>query len=86
MEVIRMCICCRKNLNKKELVRVVKSKDGNISLDPTGKMAGRGAYVCRDVSCLAKLKKGALNRAFKCSVSPEIVDALTEEIVGQNKN
>lgn len=86
MEVIRMCVCCRRNLDKKELVRVVKDKEGNISIDPTGKKAGRGAYVCRDEGCLTKLKKGALNRAFKCNISPEIINALTEEIVGQSKN
>ena len=84
MEVIRMCVCCRRNLPKTELVRVVKSKDGQITLDPTGKKAGRGAYVCRSEECMAKLRKGALNRAFKCNISQDLIEKVIGEIVGQN--
>lgn len=86
MEVIRMCICCRRNLPKRELVRVVKSKDGAISVDLTGKQAGRGAYVCKSEQCMAKLRKGALNRAFKCNIDSQIIEQVIGEIVGKDEN
>ena len=62
---------------KRELVRVVKSAEGEISLDLTGKKSGRGAYLCKDTACLQKARKGGkLDRAFSCRVSPEIYDSL----------
>lgn len=86
MERLRMCVACREMKDKRELVRVVKDKDGNISFDPTGKKNGRGAYICKDKACFEKLKKQkALNRAFKCNISDEIISSIEEEILGQNK-
>lgn len=80
-ERLRMCIVCRERSDKKELVRVVKNKDGEIFLDKTGKANGRGAYVCKSKECFDKLKKSrALNRAFKCEISLEIYEKLGEEI------
>ena len=62
---------------KRELIRVVKSADGDISLDSTGKKSGRGAYICKNPDCLQKAKKGGkLDRAFSCKVSPEIYETL----------
>ena len=80
-ERLRMCIVCRDRSDKKELVRVVRNKNGEIFLDKTGKANGRGAYVCKAKDCLDKLKKTrALNRAFKCEIPLEIYEKLGEEI------
>ncbi len=80
---MRTCIACRQSKPKKELIRVVKFND-EIKLDLTGKANGRGAYVCGDVECIKKLKKGKmLNRAFSCQVSDETYDAIMEEFLGK---
>ena len=58
---------------KRELIRVVKSKEGKISLDFNGRLPGRGAYICKDTECLARaIKSKALERAFSCAISPEV--------------
>ena len=80
MERLRMCICCRKHLDKKELIRVVKNKNGEFFIDRTFKADGRGAYVCKNSECLLKLKKQrGFNKAFKCEVPKEIYDELEGE-------
>lgn len=80
---MRTCIACRESKLKKELIRVVKFND-EIKLDLTGKANGRGAYVCNDVECIKKLKKGKLlNRAFSCQVPEETYDAIMEEFLGK---
>ena len=80
-ERLRMCIVCRDRSDKKELVRVVRNKNGEVFLDKTGKANGRGAYVCKSKNCFDKLKKTrALNRAFKCEIPLEIYEKLGEEI------
>jgi len=67
--------------NKKSLIRIVKSKDDNMSIDLSGKMAGRGAYVCKSIECLQKAYKNkGLERSFKCKVSPEIYEHLKNEM------
>ncbi len=76
----RMCIVCRTMKPKNLLVRVVKSNDGKICLDYTGKMAGRGAYICNDLVCLQKCAKTkALNRAFKCEIEQGVYNDLIEQ-------
>lgn len=83
---LRMCIVCRQMKPKKELIRVVRGEDGVISVDPTGKANGRGAYICNSEECLSKLVKSkALNRSFKENVSPEVCESLKEEYE-RNKN
>jgi len=73
----RMCIACRQMLDKAGLIRVVKSKDGTIELDILGKKDGRGAYICKLDTCIAKcIKTKAINRAFKTQVNQNIYDAL----------
>lgn len=85
MEKLRMCVACREMHDKRELVRVVKDKEGNISIDETGKKNGRGAYVCKNAECFKKLAKTkGLNKAFNCLVPDEIYQHLQEEIVGSN--
>ncbi|MCL1829861.1 MAG: YlxR family protein [Oscillospiraceae bacterium] len=78
---IRMCVGCRENLPKKQLVRVVKSPEGEISIDLTGKKSGRGAYICRKEVCLKKAQKTkALQRALETDIEPEIFVRLFDEL------
>ena len=80
----RMCICCRAIKDKRELIRVVRDKDGKISLDKTGKLAGRGAYVCPTEECITKLRKGkVLNRVFSADIADEVYTAVEEEFFGK---
>lgn len=73
----RTCIACRQMLDKRELCRVVRTPAGEIILDDTGKLAGRGAYLCRNVACLQKaLKSRALERALKQPLSEELKEEL----------
>lgn len=82
---MRTCIACRSEKPKKELIRVVKFGD-DISLDFTGKANGRGAYICNDPNCIAKLKKQKLlNRAFSCQVEESTYDKIAEEFLGKQK-
>ena len=70
---MRMCVACREMKPKKDMIRVVKTADGEIYADPTGKAAGRGAYVCGAEECMKKLNvKKLLNRAFSTNVSAEV--------------
>ena len=80
-ERLRMCIVCREHSDKKELLRIVKNKEGQIFVDKQGKANGRGAYICKSKECLNKLKKSrGLNRAFKCEVSDDVYNMIGEEI------
>jgi len=81
----RQCLGCREMKNKKDLIRVVRSPEGEISLDFKGKKPGRGAYVCPDAACLAKAKKSrALERAFETAVPGEVYDLLAEQMREEN--
>ena len=74
---LRQCVGCREMKPKRELVRVVRSPEGAVSLDFSGKAPGRGAYVCPDPACLRRAQKsGALSRAFGTPVPPEVYEAL----------
>ncbi len=78
---MRQCLGCREMKPKKELVRVVRSPEGEISLDFKGKAPGRGAYLCPNTACLQKARKTkALERSFDTAISPDIYDALTERM------
>lgn len=78
---MRMCLCCREMSPKRELVRVVMNKEGSVSVDPTGKAPGRGAYLCRRPECVKKLlKTRALDRGFSRAVPAEIYERLQEEL------
>ena len=77
----RQCLGCREMKNKKDLIRVVRSPEGEISLDFKGKKPGRGAYVCPDSACLAKARKSrALERAFDMAIPPEVYDQLERQM------
>ena len=76
----RMCVACKQMHEKKELIRIVKTPECEIKLDFTGKLNGRGAYVCANAECLKRIKKvNALSKAFKMQIDPEIYDKLIEE-------
>ena len=76
---MRQCVGCREMKPKKELIRVVKSPEGQISLDFRGKAPGRGAYVCPDTACLKRaIKSKALERGFETQIPQEIYDGLLQ--------
>lgn len=78
---MRQCLGCREMKPKGELIRVVRAPDGEISLDFRGKKPGRGAYLCPDPACLAKVKKSrALERAFSTQVGAEVYEALDQQM------
>ena len=84
---MRMCIACREMKPKKEMTRVVKNADGEIYADPTGKAAGRGAYICNADGCLKKLNdKKLLHKAFSANVAPEVYRVVEEDVFGEKKN
>jgi hypothetical protein len=73
-------VICRTARPKRELLRVVRQPDGAVTIDPSGRLAGRGAYVCRHGDCLdVAAQKGALSRALATSLPPELRDALRAE-------
>jgi len=78
---MRKCLGCQEMKNKQTLIRIVKSKEGTFTVDLTGKMNGRGAYICQNIACFDKVEKSkGLNRAFKCQVPETVYKALHEEI------
>lgn len=78
---MRMCIGCGEMKPKKELVRVVKSPEGEISLDLTGRKPGRGAYVCPKRDCLKSARKARrLEKAFSSQIPAEVYDRMEEEL------
>lgn len=82
---LRQCLGCREMKPKKELVRVVRSKEGAVSIDLKGKAPGRGAYVCHNTDCLKKaLRSKAIDRSLEVTVPPEIYDTLTAEMEAAN--
>ena len=77
----RKCVGCGEKKKKKELIRVVRSPEGEISLDLTGKKAGRGAYVCPDKECISKAYKGhRLEKALEKQVNESVYKRLLEEL------
>ena len=78
---MRMCVGCRAMKEKRSLVRVVRTEDGTAKVDPTGRMNGRGAYVCPDAECLRKaVRSRALDRALEVTISPEEMERLSAEV------
>ena len=78
----RTCIGCNSQKNKKDLIRIVKNKDGETSIDRTGKANGRGAYLCDNVECLEKaIKSKRLEKTFETKISEEIYENLRGVII-----
>ncbi len=78
----RMCVACRQMQDKKDMFRVVRTANGEILPDKTGKLAGRGAYICAKSECIVKLRKmRLLNRTFSCEVPEEVYRAVEEALL-----
>ena len=78
---LRQCLGCNEHKPKKELLRVVRTPEGEIVLDFTGKKSGRGAYICKNAECLKLAKKAKrIERALECTISPQLYDTMEKEI------
>ena len=82
---MRQCLGCREMKPKRELIRVVRSPEGSISIDSKGQAPGRGAYICPSPECLKRaIKAKAISRAFEIEIPQEIFDALTAQMEAQD--
>lgn len=78
---LRMCLGCQQMKPKKELIRIVRDKEGNTSVDFTGKKSGRGAYICRNLECFENARKGRrFEKAFEMKIDDEIFDSLKQQL------
>lgn len=78
---MRMCIACKEMMPKKSLLRIVKNKEDGIIVDTTGKVSGKGAYICKNKVCFEKIRKSnALGRAFEMKIDDEIYIKVEELI------
>ena len=78
---MRMCVGCREMKEKRELIRIVRTPEGEVAIDETGKRSGRGAYICRNAECLKRaIKQKQLERQLDVTLTTEIVDGLTTDI------
>jgi predicted RNA-binding protein YlxR (DUF448 family) len=76
-EPMRMCVACRQMNPKKSMIRIVRTAEIGISADPTGKMPGKGAYLCKNMECLAKARKtGSLKRALDTEIPVSVYEEL----------
>lgn len=84
----RQCLGCNEKRPKKELLRVVRTPEGEISLDFTGKMSGRGAYICHDIKCLKKARKSRrIDKNLDCEIPDEVYDKMETELAEEgNEN
>ena len=81
----RQCMGCRERKNKRDMIRVVRQTDGTVSLDFSGKLNGRGAYVCPDPECLKKCRKTrSLDRCLEVTIPEDVYERLTKEMEGGN--
>ena len=77
----RQCLGCNEHKPKTELLRIVRSPEGEVSLDFTGKKSGRGAYICHDVRCLKKARKSRrIDRSLECKIPDEVYDLMESEL------
>jgi predicted RNA-binding protein YlxR (DUF448 family) len=82
---LRMCLGCHEMKPKKELIRIVRDKEGVVSVDFTGKKAGRGAYICPSAECLEKARKGRkLEKAFEAQIDDTVYETLRSQLEGNN--
>lgn len=84
---MRQCLGCNQHKPKAELLRVVRTPEGETVLDFTGKRSGRGAYICRDVACLRRVRKShRLERSLDCSIPDTVYDRMEAELSGQEEH
>ncbi len=75
----RMCVSCREMFEKKDLLRLVRTPEGKVTYDPTGKKPGKGAYICKNLNCFLRINKGKiLEKTFKMEIPKEVYDELGE--------
>lgn len=83
---MRQCLGCNEHKPKSELLRVVRSPEGEISLDFVGRKSGRGAYICRSVKCLRKAQKSRrIDRVLECTVPDAVYDAMDAELLSHEE-
>lgn len=83
---MRMCVGCREMHEKRELIRIVKSAEGMVSIDMRGKAPGRGAYICMKSDCLERaMKSRALERALEHRIEPDVYERLREELAANEQ-
>ncbi len=83
---MRMCVGCREMHEKRELIRIVKSAEGMVSIDMRGKAPGRGAYICKKNDCLERaMKSRALERALEHRIEPDVYERLREELAANEQ-
>ncbi len=81
---MRQCMGCNEHKPKAELIRVLRSPEGEISLDFVGKKSGRGAYLCRDAKCLKKARKShRIDKVLECEIPESVYDAMEEELANE---
>lgn len=79
---LRQCVGCREMKSKNTMARIIRTPEGNIFLDKTGRMNGRGAYICLNQECLAKaIKTRGIEKALKVQISDEIYAAISKELI-----
>ena len=82
----RQCMGCRERKEKPEMIRVVRSPEGNVSLDFGGKLNGRGAYLCPNPECLKRaIRSKALDRSLEVTIPEEVYARLEKEMEAQNR-
>ena len=81
---LRQCLGCNERKAKKELLRVVRTPEGEIVLDFTGKRSGRGAYICQDIKCLKKARKSRrIDKNLECEIPDEVYDRMESELASE---
>ena len=84
---MRMCLGCGEMKPKKELIRAVKSPEGEISLDFTGEKSGRGAYICRSSECFDKARKARrFEKSFSCRIDESVYEVMANELADETEN
>lgn len=84
---MRMCLGCNEMKDKRELLRVVKSTEGEVSLDFSGKKNGRGAYICKNIACFQKARKARrFEKAFSCRIEENIYEVMADELGQETEN
>lgn len=82
---MRMCLGCNEMKNKREMIRVVKSPEGEISLDFSGKKSGRGAYICKDMECFEKARKARrFEKSLSCRIDDSVYEVMKNELTAEN--
>lgn len=82
---LRMCLGCNEMKPKKEMIRMVKSSEGDISLDFTGKKSGRGAYICRNTECFQKARKARrFEKSLSCKIDDSVYEVMENELSSEN--